>query len=432
MSIITNLTKKKIYLDQNFISNISKSDEDFREIFNLLHRGFIDEKLVVPRSYFHKIETELANQYKNVINSHQGYLGQIKLQSFNHIFSIQAYRAATQFLKKPSKPYSWPEAYRDDPNQKLKQFHIGVDMGIWEGGEIRQDRVAMAKALNEARLLVGRERRSFGNQCERELEAQRQLFLRDRAYTVERLFNGDKDKIIEFSKSKYFSEIPYIDIICKMWSGLFVYHNNRNISESDNTDIEVIATYLPYLDVFATDSFMAEQIKQRKLDTKFKTKIFAANKTGLKNMARYLNRSLPKKKSANWPQASILVIADDKIKENSWEFFRKLGNQSRGDQRGNGWIEIYAFDDGSMPSYPDTRIKNTWPFYGMQDIDVISIDKPHTRERIIAAAKQKVRTKQFVTIDSYREIPDNFAKTLITYCGSGKTKILNYKIYSTD
>jgi len=428
---MTKRTKRIIYLDQNFISNIAKSNEDFRKIFGLLHQGFIDEKVVVPRSYFHDIETKLANQYKDVINSHQGYLGQIKFRRLSHIFSHQVYRSAAQFLDKSAKPYSWQEAYSENPNQKLEQFYVSVDMGIWDSSEIRQNRETMAYALNNVRLLVGKENRSFADQCDRELEAQRQLFLKESTYMVRDLFNGDEKKIVEFSESKYFSEIPYINIICKMWSGLFVYHNNRKISEGDETDIEIIATFLPYVDVFATDSFMAEQIKQRKLGKKYKTRVFAANKEGLKNIESYLNRSLSKKKSANWPQASVLVIADDKIKENSWEFFRILGSQSKGNQRGNGWIELYAFDDGTMPSYPDTRIKAEWPFYGMQDINVISIDEPYIRERIIVAARRKIRTKQFVVIDSYRDLPENFAKTLVIYCKNGKTKILNYKIYTT-
>ncbi len=45
--------KLLIYLDQNFLSEMSKADvnekvrPEFSEIYELLHQGFIDEKIVV-------------------------------------------------------------------------------------------------------------------------------------------------------------------------------------------------------------------------------------------------------------------------------------------------------------------------------------------------------------------------------------------------
>lgn len=60
-------TKKLlVYLDQNFISEMAKADfndrvkQEWKGLYELLKEGFLDEKLVVPQSWFHDIETSLA------------------------------------------------------------------------------------------------------------------------------------------------------------------------------------------------------------------------------------------------------------------------------------------------------------------------------------------------------------------------------------
>jgi hypothetical protein len=65
-------TKKLlIYLDQNFISEIAKAGinnrvkPEWKQLFELLKEGFLDEKLVVPQSRFHSLETSLAPALKS-------------------------------------------------------------------------------------------------------------------------------------------------------------------------------------------------------------------------------------------------------------------------------------------------------------------------------------------------------------------------------
>jgi hypothetical protein len=69
--------KLVIYLDQNFLSEMSKADThenvrpEFKEIYELLHQGFLDEKLVVPASVLHDIESSLATHLKDRIATYQ-------------------------------------------------------------------------------------------------------------------------------------------------------------------------------------------------------------------------------------------------------------------------------------------------------------------------------------------------------------------------
>jgi hypothetical protein len=89
-------TKKLVvYLDQNFLSEMSKADvnekvrPEFRDIYELLHQGFVDEKLVVPSSLLRDIESSLATHLKERINTYQHYLGQVRLRRPDEIENIQ-------------------------------------------------------------------------------------------------------------------------------------------------------------------------------------------------------------------------------------------------------------------------------------------------------------------------------------------------------
>ena len=65
-------TKKLlVYLDQNFISEMAKADvnvkvkQEWKDLFSLLKEGFLGEKLVVPQSWFHDVETSFAPVLKS-------------------------------------------------------------------------------------------------------------------------------------------------------------------------------------------------------------------------------------------------------------------------------------------------------------------------------------------------------------------------------
>ncbi len=67
-------TKKLlVYLDQNFIIEMAKADvndkvkQEWKDLFPLLKEGFLEEKLVVPQSWFHDVETSFAPVLKERI-----------------------------------------------------------------------------------------------------------------------------------------------------------------------------------------------------------------------------------------------------------------------------------------------------------------------------------------------------------------------------
>ena len=96
--------KLLVYLDQNFLSDMSKADvnekvrPEFKEIYELLHQGFVDEKLVVPGSLLHDIESSLATHLKERIVTYQHYLGQVRLYRPDEIRDKQTSAALDRFM----------------------------------------------------------------------------------------------------------------------------------------------------------------------------------------------------------------------------------------------------------------------------------------------------------------------------------------------
>ncbi len=66
---------------------------EFKDIYELLHQGFINEKLVVPGSCLHDVESSLATHLKDRIVEYQHYLGQVRLYRPDEIRNRQTTEA---------------------------------------------------------------------------------------------------------------------------------------------------------------------------------------------------------------------------------------------------------------------------------------------------------------------------------------------------
>jgi hypothetical protein len=422
------LSKKLVvYLDQNFISDIAKSKtnpgvkEEFSELFELLHKGFLEEKLVVPSSWFHEIETCLIPEFKKRIKETQAYMGQIKLKNKENIYTFQLERATNDFLNIKNKPIDYKMAYHDNPDQILKFYNVSIDMHL-EQLHNKQEREDLATKIDANREGI---KVNYKTQLEREVSAYSDGFLRYDNWRVVHLFNKNIRKIQYFAVSENFKNIPLVEIGSKLWARILTAHGNRKVQSGDSTDVEVISSYLPYVDVIAIDNFMANNVKELKLDEKHKTAVFSAKGKGLKELIAFISDYLDKNHPVNVPDITIFVLSDDKIKNDSFEFFRKLGSLCS-----RYYINVYAFDDGNMPEYQHRDSKITMPFNGLQEVHHINIKSNASTEEIITICKEKCRSKKFIIIDSYRDLPNDFIKTLIEYCEKDKNMILSYNIHN--
>ena len=432
-------TKKLIvYLDQNFISEMAKADSnkrvkpEFKHVYELLHKGFLDERLVVPASWFHDVETSLCIELKERIVSYQNYLGQIKLNSPESVRQEQIVAFASIFRGDTDiDPFAIDIAFDENPDKRTHMLNIAVDSHLEHLG-FRSSRIQTAQALESLHQKIIISSVSYNEQFKIEMRDQRRCCLEANYQLLMHLFNDNKEKISEFIMSDIFNKIPYINIEAKLMASLLTQFRNRTIKGSDRIDIDIISTYLPYVDVLATDSFIADRITELGIASDYNIDLFDARTNKLKLFINYLEKYMQSSQPVNVPSISIFVLPDPTIKEKSFEFFRSLGTSSTAKINGKvEWADIYGFDDDDMPKY---RLKRgpgiDLPFYGLQEIHVINI-KPHSSfEEIITICREKSRSNNFLIIDKYSELSKDFVLGLMAFNESLGATYHGYRVYT--
>jgi len=349
-------TKKLlVYLDQNFISEMAKADinakvkQEWKDLFALLKEGFLDERLVVPQSWFHDVETSFAPILKKRIVSYQNYLGQIDLQRAPHVRIHQTGRFLERFLGKGDQdPLETDIAFRDPPDKRVQQFNITVNQDLSQWGFDVQ-RVETATALEAIRKECIAKNVRYENHLEKEFDAHRADFLKNAPY-YKHLCGDPVRDLAAFSSAPVFRTVPSVNISSRLWSRVFTKYPARQIQSGDATDIEVLSTYLPYMDVIGTDAFMTTLLADLGIDTEHQVKVFNAKTSSLRAFCDFLRGYLDGTQPANRPSISVFVLPSKSVKENAFKLFRELAAAARlfGE---NEYAEIYGFDDGDMPRY---------------------------------------------------------------------------------
>jgi len=404
-------TKKLlIYLDQNFISEIAKAGikdrvkPEWRQLFELLKEGFLDEKLVVPQSRFHNVETSLAPALKKRIVSYQNYLGQVDLQSPEHVKHVQTGRFLQRFLGTNNEdPFRVEVAFRGAPDKRVEQFHITVDL---DWSPLGQGRGATAAHLETIKAQCIADKVRYKAQLEKELGAERDHFLKrgaDYAY----LCQDPMRELVAFSKDPVFRAIPVVSIAARLWASLLTKDPTRKVQPGDATDIEVLATYLPYMDVVGTDAFMATKLATLGIDTEYNTLVFSGKTSSLQVFRDFLRDYLHAARPANQPAISVFVLPSLSVKEKAFRLFFDLGAAARlfGVEE---YATIYGFDDGAMPRYKLSGEKLQVPFYGLQEVYPIKIESGTTIEATLEICRKHCRSKHFIVVDEYRPVKDTF------------------------
>jgi hypothetical protein len=430
------LCKKLIvYLDQNFLSEMAKARDnervkpEFASIYELLHQAFLDEKIVVPRSHFHDIETSLIPCLRERIRSFQGYLGQIQLQDMYSVQSFEVKHALGQFKGVDPTIFGSRILFSEDPDMRIQRFTFRGNID-WSQFYQQSTRRVTASKLNALREKLSIESISATTQAKRELEAQERFILSVHKDILQAELGESQGAVTQFVASGLIRTMPSVFIYAHMWAKLLVDFSSRQVKPSDETDVEIISTYLPYVDVLATDTFMANLIRNLHFDVKYRTVVFGASTEELSTFERWVNKELPALEPVNKPDLALFVLSDKTIKSDSWEFFRCLGSVARSHEaRRDGWVEVFAFDDGSMPKYYDDRIKQNWPFYGLQDVSTIMLPKNASPDDIVQLCRDHLRAPAFVLIDRHQELPADFIQVALRQLQEGQNTICGYHIY---
>jgi len=433
--------KLLVYLDQNFISEMAKSAHervrpDFRELYSVLQKGFWNEQLVVLRSSFHDVETSLAGLLKDVIRARRSTLGHVGLTSQWNIRENQFVASLHKFLGRHDgrRVICYDHAFEAEPDARVGHLDVDVNMD-WMHAGAKEQRQRLAADLDTVRQRILKHSISYDDQFRIEMDASRQDALRPhylRRYPA--AADVTDEQYEQFVASNAFANVPIVWLEVALLTQAMTAHSTRTIKASDMTDIDAMATYLPYCDVYGADRFMAEVARSQKVPERYDCNLFDSRKDGVAKLIDYLSNTLASIAPVNVPELSIFVAATDSIKEKSFSFFRTLGNQAKMAENHYGeWTELFGFDDGRMLQYEMKQAPGAIaPFYGLQDVLVITCGASDGTETLVEAARKECRSTHFVLIDAYRDLPDDFMIKALTTPKDGRSSVLGYRIYSRD
>jgi hypothetical protein len=433
--------KLLVYLDQNFISEMAKPAHsgvrpDFKELYAVLHKGFWNEQLVVLRSAFHDVETSLAGALKGAIKARRSTLGHVDLVSQWDVRESQIIASLHKFLGRgDGRPViRYDGVFEDEPDDRLGHFDVDVDMD-WMHVDAKEQRERLAAQLDTVRQRVLEHSISYDHQFRIEMDASREDALRPyyrRHYTF--VAGVSEDEYRQFVASSAFTNVPIVWLDVALLTRVMTAHSTRMIKQGDVTDINAMATYLPYCDVYGADRFMAEVAKSLKVPEQFNCHLFDSGKDGVNKLIMHLHQALADIAPVNVPGLSIFVAPADGIKEHSCKFFHTIGKQARmAENRCGEWIEVYGFDDGRMPRYemPHT-VGLAAPFYGVQDVIVVRCSPSYSTDALVEAARKECRSTHFVLVDRYQDLPDDFIMQALATPRDGKSSVLSYRVYSRE
>jgi len=401
-----------VYLDQNFLSGISKAGVndkpllEFKEIYELLRQGVIDEKLVVPSSLLHDIESSLATQWKDRIVTYQHYLGKVRLYHPDEIRNTQTFAAFDRFLgRTPEDPLRPGAAFLDYPDQRVERFGINVDSHL-EKYNFRQSRHRKAKELEELRQRLLQGKVTYDRQLEVEQETQRDQFVQTYCSFCRSVYEEKRKELTAFTESIDFTSIPLLRIEAHLFASILTRKQGRQAKRSDGTDIDALSAYAPYMDVVCTDAFMADLL--RDIAKEYGIMLFHAKKGSLRELKAFLESYLSSTPPVRRPSMTAFVLPPTERRDESFQFFYRLGSALRA-MGIKEYGELYAFDDGAMPKYELEQPPGaTVPFYGLQDVTTIELPHGTPEKEILNICRERCRSDHFILIDEYKEIPDSF------------------------
>jgi hypothetical protein len=425
--------KLLVYLDQNFLSAMSKVDvnenvrPEFKEIYELLHKGFIDEKLVVPGSFLHDIESSLATHLKHRIVAYQHYLGQVRLRRPDEIRNRQTFAALDRFMGRAHEDLLQVEAaFLDHPDKRVERFDISVDSHL-EAHNFRQSRHTTAKDLEKLRQRLLRGKVTYDQQLKIERDTQRDQFVQTYCSFCGPVSEEKRKEITAFTDSTDFTDIPLLRIEAHLYASILTRKQSRHIKRSDVTDIDVLSAYAPYVDVVCTDAFMADQL--RCIAKEYGIQVFNAKISSLRELKKFPESFLSCAPSIRCPSMTAFVLPPRDRRDESFQFFYRLGTSLRAmgtDEYG----ELYAFDDGAMPKYELPQLLGaSVPFYGLQDVTRIELAPGATEQEILNTCREYCRSDHFMLIDEYKEIPDTFMLGAAMCAESNIDSTYGYRIF---
>ncbi len=305
----------------------------------------------------------------------------------------------------------------------------------WIHADAKEQRQQHAAKLDTVRQRIREHSISYEHQFQIEMDAARQgaLWPRDvRSYAGSAGVTDEQYR--QFVASNAFTQVPIVWLDVALLTRVMTAHSSRKIKAGDMTDIDAIATYLPYCDVYGADRFMTEVANSLKVPERYGCHLFDSGRDGVANLINHLRNAVANIAPVNVPELSIFVAAADSIKNDSFSFFHKIGTQAReAEHRSGAWIEVFGFDGGSMPRYEMRQNRSVAPpFYGLQEVLVIECSASDSADALIEAARKECRSTHFVFIDAHQDLPGDFMMRGLEAPRDGTSSVLGYRVHSRE
>ena len=299
--------KKVVYLDQNWLSDMAKAhlDDDsrvykpyFTELFINIQGAILEDKIVCPTSPLHDSESNLSSRLNVDVRSMDNALS--RRLSFNpseEICHRQLLGAASKFagIESPSEP-RWQTPFNRDPDlpdgtfprdEGALEVFLTVQKLVNEDRRIRNEVTApMYKQYKDGRVEHNLSYR-YEVEFSRIQLFHEQYFVFDNAEAVLKQAFPDWDivhssvfqerrlrlaelgqicdmagGIRHFLSSSCFQDTPFLSIRARLMAADIVHYATRKPESSLLADFDMAATVIPYVDVFATENYLAELLRQ--------------------------------------------------------------------------------------------------------------------------------------------------------------------------
>jgi hypothetical protein len=309
---LPSLTKKIIYLDTSVVSRMAKAKArgetdsiDFK-LFEALRRGTSRNLIALPGSSIVETEAEFSALSDTIIEMSR----QLSDPGLNHeleVKELQLFRAFDQWCGGEPPRYevarSWRDAFQSDPHVWHSTFNFVVNARVPEDF-VASERIAKVATLQrseegyrayerdgytfdqivdveknafpQAVIIIGRqmlaakaaylrgEHADFQAMWSTTLDALASAVERQRSCTREEAYLA----AASFCVSSHASTTPYSYISSRLRAQLAVLcrgDQRRLPAGGDHYDIEHMATFVPYVDVFIADKFFAGIANQSNL-----------------------------------------------------------------------------------------------------------------------------------------------------------------------
>lgn len=314
------LKKSILYLDQNFISNFAKAESVpdwkdplkayFLELLQVLRLKVRQNRLACPTSGFHRDESSQSTRIKDhVWHLVERLCHRLEFNSSSVINMSQLAAAAYAFSgqARAIRP-EWTIAFNQDPQQLVDSTssdgQIMVHLDLQELNDyFRVTTDLVADIYGKFKL----SRIGAAGTFEEEVQYQKANLLRETFYPLGKLIEdypdiaGDLSDIGavagtqmqaqllaifkecgvmesgEFFASQTLLRCPFLHIRASLMAADIIHYPEMVPTPSLNTDFDIVASTMPYVDILATDSHMAQLIRIARLNTLFQAQVFSMN-----------------------------------------------------------------------------------------------------------------------------------------------------------